>query len=268
MSTSQSLNNQDALNAVNKAKTARFDIGLNIPNKVNVPQKSEYDYNQREKELEDLTNKYRQEALDREKKNTSWFDRQFTDRNWNKRAEVAARQRATRDYQDKYGYNKEAVTYNYVKEASDQAAKPGASKWIAPVLSTGRVGTGIAQGAAGTYDILTPGKGANRFTQSTTKKAEEIDKLADDMGVRNAYRTVNVPLEIASYFTPGVVSKTGKVSTILGRGSTKVDDFLKVAQNPTRTRRFLSEASKELLDPRNVALDTRLNARYLGQDSA
>lgn len=249
--------------------TPSIDVGLvkTINNRVNVP-KSEYDGEAKRIELEELTNKYRDEALAQKKKQTSWFDRQFTDRGWNKQAEVAARSRAARDFQEKYGYNRDPVVSKFTKEAADEIGKPEVSKVIAPVLSVGRVGTGIAQGAAGTYDLLTPGKGQNRFTQSTTRKAEEIDRLADDMGIRDAYRTVNVPLEIASYFTPGVVSKGGKVSNILGKGATKVDDVLRLAENPTRTRKFISEASKELLDARNVALDARLNARYLGQDSA
>ena len=246
-----------------------IDVGLvkTINNRVNLP-KSEYDEEGKRLELEELTNKYRDEALAQEKKQTSWFDRQFTDRGWDKRAEVAARNRATREFQEKYGYNRDPVVSKFTKESVDELGKPGTSNVLAPVLSLGRVGTGIAQGAAGTYDLLTPGKGQNRFTQSTTRKAEEIDKLAEDMGIKDTYRKVNVPLEIASYFTPGVVSKGGKVSNILGKGTTKIDDVLRLAENPTRTRKFISEASKELLDARNLALDTRLNARYLGQDSA
>lgn len=224
-----------------------------------------------EQELKALTDKYRQQALEEEKSRTSWFDRQFTDRKWDKRAEATAINRATREYQERHGWNRDPKVLKFQKGASqklDEAQKNNTSGWIAPVISTARVGTGIAEGAGGLYDILTPGKGTNRFTKAATRKAEEQDQLARDMGIEKLYRTVNVPLEIASYFTPGVVSKGGKISQILGKTSTKLDDILKLGSKAPRFRRLTQEALQEFLDPKNIEKEFELTGRYMGQDSA
>lgn len=60
-----------------------------------------------DEEIDRLTANELPRALEEEKSRTSRFDRQFTDRNWNKRAEMAARNRALTQYQEKYGYNKQ-----------------------------------------------------------------------------------------------------------------------------------------------------------------
>lgn len=234
-------------------------------------EKANQEFIRKTRELDDLTEKYRQEYLDQEKNRTSWFSRQFTDRNWDKRAEAAARRRATREFQDKYGWNADptVLAYNGVTSANlERAAEGGTSKWVAPVLSIGRVGTGLVEGAAGLYDLVTPGKGQNRVTQAATKKAEEIDQLAEDMDVAGLYRGLNVPLEIATYFTPTVVSKGGKVGQLTSKLTNKIDDLLKLGTKSTKTRRFISEAADEFLDPRNLEMEANITGRYLGQDSA
>jgi hypothetical protein len=224
-----------------------------------------------EEELRALTDKYRQQALEEEKKRTSWFGRQFMDRNWDKRAEAQAINRATREYQEKHGWNRDPEVMKFqggARTKIEESQKNSTSGWIAPVISTARVGTGIAEGAGGLFDILTPGKGSNRFTQGATRKAEEQDQLAKDLGIEKLYRTVNVPLEVASYLTPGVVSKGGKISQFLGKASTKVDDLLKVGSKFPKLRRVTSEAAQGFLDPQNLQKEIELTARYLGQDSA
>lgn len=224
--------------------------------------------NKKETELEELTKKHLERQLEQEKKQTSWFDRQFTDRNWNKRAEARAISSATREFQDKYGWNRDPTVLEYQKGAGeklDEADKGGTSQWIAPVLSTGRVGTGLVEGAAGLYDLATPGKGQNRLTKASTSKAQEIDQLAKDLEVDKLYKATNVPLEIATYFTPTVVSKGGKIANLTGKVSNKLDDVIK---GGGKLRKFGQEAVEEFLDPRNLEKELELTGRYMGQDSA
>lgn len=225
-------------------------------NRVSVPQVQD----PINKELNDLKEQYKKQALEEEKSRTSWFGRQFTDRGWDKRAEATAINRAVRDLQERRGWKPDTRVDQFQKGAAksiEEAGKNSGSKWLAPVLSAGRVGTGIVQGNAGLYDILTPGKGQNRLTQSTNRKAEEIDKLAEDFGMKNLYRTVNVPMEVASYFTPAAFSKASKPG---GIGSRIVSRFGK--------NRVAREGLQELVDPRNLQKEAELTGRYLGQDSA
>jgi hypothetical protein len=60
-----------------------------------------------QKEIDQLTAQHLPAAIQQEKSRTSWFDRTVTDRNWQDRAMVTARNQALRDYQDKYGYKRQ-----------------------------------------------------------------------------------------------------------------------------------------------------------------
>lgn len=130
----------------------------------------------------------------------------------------------------------------------------------APSLSAARVGTGLVQGAAGLVDLLTPGKGQNRVTQGSTRQAERLDTRAKELGVDRAYRTINVPLEIATYFA-ATPTKAGKVPAL----ANKVRQLI---GNSSRGRRIAGQAASEVLDPRNIAQEARITGRYTGQDSA
>lgn len=199
-----------------------LSLGQSTNNKVDVST------NDTTKELEELKNKYKAQALEEEKKRTSWFDRQFTDRNWDKRAEATAINRATREYQDKHGWNADSNVISFqqkAKKSLDEADKNHTSQWVAPVISAGRVGTGIAQGVGGLYDLATPGKGQNRFTQATTRRAEEQDKLAKDLGVEKAYKVGNVIGEVASYLAPTAITKFGRVGEATRLGAKAMSDL-------------------------------------------
>lgn len=242
-----------------------LSLGQSTNNKVDVST------NDTTKELEELKNKYKAQALEEEKKRTSWFDRQFTDRNWDKRAEATAINRATWEYQDKHGWNADSNVISFqqkAKKSLDEADKNHTSQWVAPVISAGRVGTGIAQGVGGLYDLATPGKGQNRFTQATTRRAEEQDKLAKDLGVEKAYKVGNVIGEAVSYLSPAILAKSTKAAEGASFLSKNLDNMIKLGDDPGRVRRLVSEAGKEFFDPTNLEQEARLTGRYLGQDSA
>jgi len=130
----------------------------------------------------------------------------------------------------------------------------------APVLSAARVGTGLVQGGAGLYDLATPGKGQNRVTQATNQQAEELDRRAKEIGVNKAYKALNVPGEVATYFA-APETKVSKFPAI-------VDRLTKLIGGGTRGRRIATQVVEEALDPRNIAQEARLTGRYTGQDSA
>lgn len=60
-------------------------------------------------------------ALEEEKRRTSWFDRTISDRDWNQRAEVTARNRAATRYQEAHGYNKQPEVMQLLKKSRDQS---------------------------------------------------------------------------------------------------------------------------------------------------
>lgn len=133
-----------------------------------------------------------------------------------------------------------------------------------PVLSLGRVGTGLIEGASGLYDLVTPGKGTNRLTKAMVRQGEEFDQRAKDLGVNRPYKVGNVVGEIATYFGGGGAKDVSKVPKLLSRAQNLVGRI----GNTSRSRRIATEALGELLDPRNLKQEARLFGRYTGQDVA
>jgi hypothetical protein len=74
-----------------------------------------------EKELDAIKQQEMKRAVDETKRQSSWLNRTFMDRNWDKRAESLAMQRATAKYQDKNGYNRDSSVIGYAAKASDKA---------------------------------------------------------------------------------------------------------------------------------------------------
>lgn len=72
-------------------------------------------------ELETIYQQKRQAAIDREGKNLDWFAKNIYDRDWQKRAENAARVQATSEYQDKYGWNNDPTVSKYASETVQKA---------------------------------------------------------------------------------------------------------------------------------------------------
>lgn len=238
---------------------------LNITNQTDAQKAEGKQIADKTKKLNELTDKYRQEYIDKEKQNTSWFNRQFVDRNWDKRAETLARTRASREFQEQEGFNRDPAITQYSEETRrklDKLSDNSGSKVLAPVLSTGRVGAGIAQGTTGFYDLITPGEGTNRFTKSITEKAEEVDALAKDLDIDGLYKTGNVAGEALSYLSPAILTKGGKVATF-GDDVTKL-----IAGKGGKYRKFAADFAQEILDPKNIENEIIGNTRYFGQDTA
>lgn len=236
----------------------------------------------RKEELEAFKTARMARALEQEKKNTSWFDRQFTDRGWDKRAEARAISGAAQDYQEKHGWNKDQQVLDYGRSAKgklSQAENTNASKWIAPALSAGRVGTGIVQGAAGLYDILTPGEGTNRLSDAATRKAEEQDQLAKDFGINGVYKAGNVAGELASFYIPGVASlkianaigRTVKGGNILSKAATKVDDLARLVDkgggDTGKFKQFMATRMRQNFTLEEALQELMITGRYVGQNA-
>jgi hypothetical protein len=259
-------------------------------------------------ELDNLKNQHMARAIQEEKQRTSRFDRQFTDRNWDKRAEATAINRATREYQDKNGWNADKGVLEYQKGARaklDEAQKNSkTSQWIAPVLTAGRVGTGLVQGASGLNDLFGPadiaagafnalgardssaGKylnkraaGLSNFSEAATKKAEEQDKLAKDMGVNNLYKTGNVGGEIATYALPALwgtkiaklANQAPKISKATTFGAGKVDDVARLLDkggDANGLRRFVAARMRQNLTLEEALQEAMITGRYMGQNTA
>jgi hypothetical protein len=233
-------------------------------------------------ELNRLKDQHMANAIKEEKSRTSWFDRQFTDRKWDKRAEATAINRATRDYQDKNGWNADSDVINYQRGAGrklDQAQENSTSQWVAPVISTARVGTGIVQGASGLYDLVTPGEGTNRLSKAADKKAVEQDQLAKDMGIEKAYKVGNVAGEIASYLIPGMVATkaakglntAGKVGNMTARYGQFVDDIGRLIDqggDANKIRQFVANRVRQNFTPEEIMQELMITGRYMGQNTA
>lgn len=215
-----------------------FSIGLDINNQVQVPQRSEYDVKPDEnKPKQSFFNKVRDQ-----------FD-----------ANTEADQYRRRRRNELTGENKEVALKN---------APNIGEKATVPIRSAFRVITGIGQGASGLADLVTPGKGSSRVTNKLNEMSSKLDEDARKQNLETPYKVGNVVGEIGSYFTPGVVSKGGKVGGFTSKIGNKVDDIIKLGDDPGRVRKLVSDASREFLDPVNLEQEARLTSRYLGQDSA
>lgn len=221
---------------------------------------------EKEQQLEQYKQEEMQRALEEEKKRTSWLNRTFLDRNWDDRAESTARNRALTRYMEENNWEQDAASRRWMGETKDKLNNmgDGVAPVIKPVvsntLSAHRVATGMVQGGAGFYDLVTPGEGTNRVSQWANKTAEGTDQLAKDMGVEGAYKVGNVVGEVGTFFIPGIgwVSKGGKLTQMGGKVATKIG----------RGNRLITGAAEELLDPKNLALEARLGNRYIGQQAA
>lgn len=102
----------------------------------------------------------------------------------------------------------------------------GAEISTAPGRSVQRVGTGFGQSASGLYDLATPGKGTNRFSQVLDKVAKKIDKDAADAGVSGYYKAGNVGLEGLATIIPGTaLAKTKLGEEAVAKGTTQFGKY-------------------------------------------
>lgn len=152
-----------------------------------------------------------------------------------------------------------------LQTAADYASVPGRS-----IL---RVGTGMAQGVSGLYDLATPGEGTSRTSKFINKVAENQDKSAKEAGVEKAYKITNVPVEIASYLLPSTLA--AKLGGKLPKGAKLTEDLAeriaKTVDNggdANKVRQFLANRVRQNMTLDEVLEEAAISARYMGQNTA
>lgn len=160
---------------------------------------------------------------------------------------------------------------------------------VAPnALGGGRSILGMAQGASGLYDLLTPGTGENRFSQYLDQKAKATDQLIDDTGLSKlAYRGSQAALDLASLATVpaklGMNTKTAKAAGLLddanlfekgiyglntgvGKLAPAVETGITKLGMPTFGK-AIGYGVKEGLTGRDIIQDAIFNAKQFGEMS-
>ena len=61
-----------------------------------------------------------------------------------------------------------------------------------PLRSTARVGTGMAQGATGLYDLASPGTGTSQLSKNLDENAKALDRGAEQAGVKRLNQGANI----------------------------------------------------------------------------
>lgn len=139
--------------------------------------------------------------------------------------------------------------------------------------STARVGTGIAQGISGLFDLISPGKGTSRVSKSLDRSAKSIDKFAKEQGNEKLYKVGNVVGEIGSFFIPtqaaariaSAFPKATKItSNVVERAASLGDN----ADDYNRIRRALAEGARRGLTLDQVIADAAITAKYTGENAA
>lgn len=139
--------------------------------------------------------------------------------------------------------------------------------------SPARVLTGLAQAGAGAYDLATPGKGNNRVTNALTKSAEDMDAAVKKEGYDKLYKTLNVPLEIGTYFIPTTVATkvaagfpkaTKLTAQVVDKAASLVDD----AGEAGKLRQALAEGVRKGLTLDQVLAENAINLKYTGEQTA
>lgn len=145
----------------------------------------------------------------------------------------------------------------------------GAEISTAPGRSVQRVGTGFGQSASGLYDLATPGKGTNRFSQVLDKVAKKIDKDAADAGVSGYYKAGNVAGEALATIIPGqALAKTATAEKGLAKVGGKytgaiAEDFIESV--PFTIKQTGQKSSKgEDVSAKQLAIDAGTGALSAG----
>lgn len=93
-------------------------------------------------------------------------------------------------------------------------------------LGLGRSGIGTAQGLSGMYDLMTPGKGTNRFSQSLDTRAKRFDQIQKDQNRSSmGYKSAQF-LGDAGTFLAG-----GGLANAAVKGASKAPTVVKLANN-------------------------------------
>lgn len=154
---------------------------------------------------------------------------------------------------------------DFFQDVTDITSIPGRS-----IL---RVATGIGQGASGLYDLFTPGKGENRVSKSLNQVAKTLDESAKEAGIGTAYKALNVPTEIASYFIPSTLA--GKVASKFPKGTKLTEEVVEaIAKNVDnagdagKVRRFLADRMRKGWTLDQAIEETLQSAKYTGENAS
>lgn len=93
-------------------------------------------------------------------------------------------------------------------------------------LGLGRSGIGTAQGISGMYDLMTPGKGTNRFSQSLDTRAKRFDQIQKDQNRSSiGYKSAQFLGDAGTFLAGGAVANAAI------KGATKAPAVVKLANN-------------------------------------
>ena len=149
----------------------------------------------------------------------------------------------------------------------------GADLASVPGRSVIRVGTGVTQGLSGIYDLATPGEGTSRTSKFLDQVAKNQDTSAEEAGVGTAYRVVNVPTEIASYFIPStlatkIASKFPKGVKITEEIVEKVAKLTDNAGEAGKVRKFLANRMRSGWTLDQAIEEGLQSAKYTGENAS
>ena len=227
-----------------------------------------------QQEMDKLIEQNRAEALEKERRGTNLLTRLTVDRNWRERAEVAARTKAVRQYQEKHGFNKQpevmatlgetnrigqelskksAKVGEYLKGVEDRTVKAAEVASYVPVagsvLNLGMAGMEKLQKANG--DTAAGNATAEqRLRIDLGMKQEEFDRL--DPETKNKLRTLqNVGLAASplDFLGLGGLAKAG----VVGTGKTAAKQLIKEGAVDVATKQALKKAAKTTAKEMGVA---------------
>ena len=138
-----------------------------------------------------------------------------------------------------------------------------------------RSGVGFAQGASGLFDLVSPGRGTNRFSKGLDNYAKFVDQTAKTGGFNTSYQASAVPIELL--LAKGLASganlalRHGPKAVFDGAktynsGVNKVADF--IAKDAGRIGKATSYGVRTGLKPSVLASDVAFNAKYTGEDAS
>lgn len=161
--------------------------------------------------------------------------------------------------------NRAEVPRGVLQRGADLASVPGRSVM--------RVATGIPQGVSGLYDLASPGTGTSRTSKFLNELAQNQDKSAEEAGVGTAYKVMNIPTEIASFFIPSTLAV--KIAGKFPKGQKLTSDIIeKVASNVDdageagKVRTFLANRMRQNYTLDEALEEALISGRYIGQNAA
>lgn len=179
--------------------------------------------------------------------------------------------------QAKSGDKAAVNAYNAIQETKrtpkDSKLENLADAASVPGRSIVRVATGVPQGISGIVDLFTPGEGTSRTSKFLDKVAKTQDESAKEAGVGTAYKVLNIPTEIASYFIPStlavkVASKFPKGAKLTEEVIEKVAKFTDDAGEAGKVRKFLANRMRQNFTLDEALEEALISGRYMGQNTA